>query len=67
MKQVNNLLKLDPGNTDLLAQKSENPCRQLEATKDKLDILREAQSQIEQQYVAGTIDGAHIWIFRKNS
>ena len=28
LKQVNNLLKLDPGNTDLLAQKQKILCRQ---------------------------------------
>ena len=61
LKQVNNLLKLDPGNTDLLAQKQKILADSIEATKDKLDILREAQSQIEQQYVAGTIDrGAYL-------
>ena len=61
LKQVNNLLKLDPGNTDLLAQKQKILADSIEATKDKLDILREAQSQIEQQYAAGTIDrGAYL-------
>ena len=40
----------------MLAQKQKILADSIEATKDKLDILREAQSQIEQQYAAGTID-----------
>lgn len=61
LKQVNKLLKLDPSNTDLLAQKQKILADSIKATEDKLKILSKAQSQIEQQYAAGDIDrGAYL-------
>lgn len=48
LKDVNKLLKLDPKNTELLAQKQANLKKAIGETKDRLDKLKEAQSQLKQ-------------------
>lgn len=53
LRDIEKLLKLDPGNTDLLAQKQEALGRALEGTKDKLDVLRQAQEDLNKQMVDG--------------
>ena len=40
--EVNKLLKMDPGNDDLLAQKQQILAEAVENTKNKLDTLKEA-------------------------
>lgn len=42
LKDVERLLKLDPGNTELLQQKQRLLAQSVEATADKLDTLRQA-------------------------
>ena len=42
--QVNRLLKLDPGNADLLAQKQEILAEAISNTRDKLDKLKTAEA-----------------------
>ena len=46
LKEVNKLLKLDPGNTDLLTQKQKLLKDAIGETKDRLQTLRDAQSQV---------------------
>lgn len=46
LKALNQALKLDPKNTELLSQKQEVLARNIAATKDKLDTLKEAQRQM---------------------
>ena len=46
LKDVNRLLKLDPGNTDLLKQKYSAMGKEIDATKQKLSTLKEAQKQM---------------------
>ena len=46
LKNLNQALKLDPGNTDLLAQKYDVLKRNINETKDKLNTLKEAQRQM---------------------
>ena len=61
LKAVNKALKLDPTNTELLAQKQKILAESVEATKDKLETLKSVQDQIRQQYEAGEIDrGAYL-------
>ena len=55
LKDVNKLLKLDPGNTDLLVQKHQNLQKAVEATKQKLQTLKTAQEQAKQALENGTI------------
>ena len=47
LKDVERLLKLDPSNTELLAQKQKLLNDRVEETKTKLDALREAQKSID--------------------
>lgn len=46
LKALNQALKLDPTNTELLAEKQDVLKKNIEATKDKLDTLKEAQRQM---------------------
>ena len=53
LRQVERLLKLDPGNTTLLAQKQELLAKSIGNTKDKLDTLKEAEKQVQVQFKKG--------------
>lgn len=55
LKQVENLLKFDPSNVDLLAQKQQLLGNAVEGVTQRLDVLRQAQSQVEQQFQNGEI------------
>ena len=55
LKDVTRLLKLDPTNTELLSQKQRLLKDAVSATKDKLDALKEAQSQAKAQLENGTL------------
>ncbi len=46
LKALNQALKLDPKNTELLAQKHEVLARNIQASKDRLETLKEAQKQM---------------------
>jgi len=55
LRAVERLLKLDPGNTELVAQKQAILAKQVEATKEKLLALKSTQAQVEQQFKSGEI------------
>ena len=55
LKDVNKLLKMDPGNTNLLSQKYKTLQTEIKATKEKLDTLKEASKQADQALKDGTI------------
>ena len=55
LKDVNRLLKLDPGNTDLITQKQKLLKDAINSTKEKLDALKEAQIQAKQQLENGEL------------
>lgn len=55
LRDVERLLKLDPGNTDLLAQKQRLLQDAIDGTEKKLSSLKEAQAQAKQQLEAGTL------------
>lgn len=55
LKDVDRLLKFDPGNTAALAQKQELLSKQIEVTSQKLQGLKNAQSQVEQQFKSGNL------------
>lgn len=48
--QINKLLKIDPGNTELLAQKQKVLSDAVGNTKEKLETLREAEKQVQEQF-----------------
>ncbi len=53
--QINKLLKLDPKNTELLAQKQKVLAEAIDNTEDKLGTLREAEKQAQEQFKKGEI------------
>ena len=55
LKDVENLLKLDPGNTELLAQKHRLLGDAVKETKEKLETLKTAAEQAEKALNDGTI------------
>ena len=55
LKDVNRLLKLDPSNTELLSQKQRLLKDAIGATKEKLDSLKVAQEQANQQLENGEL------------
>lgn len=55
LRQVEKLLKFDPGNTELLAQKQELLSKSVSNTEEKLNALKAAQSQVQAQFENGDI------------
>lgn len=55
LKDVEKLLKLDPHNTELMAQKQRLLKDVIGETKDKLEALKTAQQQVQQQFERGEI------------
>lgn len=53
LRDVNKLLKFDPGNADLLAQKQEILSEALDNTSKKLETLKEAEKQVQKQFEKG--------------
>ena len=55
LRDINRLLKLDPGNTDLIAQKHRALGEQIDAAKDKLKQLRSYDEQLQSSLKSGEI------------
>ena len=55
LKQVDRLLKLDPGNTDLITQKQKILAESVSNTSEKLKTLKEAEKQAQEQFAQGKI------------
>ena len=55
LREVNKLLKLDPTNTEALAQKQTLLKDAISETKEKLDILKTAESQVQEQFKNGKV------------
>lgn len=56
LTEVEKALKFNPENTELLAQKQELLAKQVENTKNKLNVLKEAQEQVEQTFANGDME-----------
>lgn len=54
LKDINNLLKIDPGNTELLSQKYKLLQTDIDGCKTKLTTLKEAQQQMVREGKVGT-------------
>lgn len=65
LRQVERLLKFDPGNTEALAQKQELLAEQISATSEKLNKLRSVQKQVNEQFKRGDISEAQYRAFRR--
>jgi len=55
LKDINNLLKLDPTNVELLQQKQKALADEIESTKEKLETLKTAEQQAQQQFAEGKV------------
>lgn len=53
LREVERLLKMDPGNTEAMKQKQELLAKAVGETKDKLDLLKDAEKQVEEQFKNG--------------
>ena len=58
--QVNRLLKMDPGNAELLAQKQQILAEAVENTSKKLDTLKEAERQVQEQLKRGEVSEEQV-------
>ena len=65
LKQIDKALKFDTGNVTLLTQKQEVLQKQVLTTKEKLETLRQAQSQVEQQFKNGDIGADQYRAFQR--
>ena len=55
LKDIDKLLKFNPGNTELLAQRQQLLTDRIAATSEKLEGLRAAQAQVQAQFDRGDI------------
>lgn len=55
LRDINNLLKLDPTNTELLGQKQKALSDEINSTKEKLEALKTAEQQVQQQFKEGKV------------
>jgi len=55
LKDVERLLKLDPSNTELLSQRQKLLAQSVSETASKLDTLKTAEQQAQQQFAEGSI------------
>ncbi len=65
LKAVDKALKLNPNNVTLVKQKQDLLKDSIKETKSKLDVLKEAQSQVTAQYKKGEIDAGQYRAFQR--
>lgn len=66
LKQVNNLLKLDPKNTELLAQKQKLLSDSVLNATEKLKRLKDAQQEVNKLFTNGEIDEGQYRAFNRD-
>ena len=65
LREVNRQLRFDPHNTELLRQKQELLNESVGNTREKLETLRNAQSQVEEQFRSGEIGAEAYRAFQR--
>jgi phage-related minor tail protein len=60
LKEINRMLKFDPENADLLAQKQKVLAGTIDNTKEKLEKLKEAERQVQEQFARGEVSEAQV-------
>ena len=60
LKELDRLLKFDPGNTDLLAQKQQVLAEAIENSAERLKTLKEAESQVQAQFKRGEASAEQV-------
>jgi phage-related minor tail protein len=58
--EINKLLKMDPSNTQLLAQKQKVLADSVDNTRKKLDTLKEAEKQVQEQFERGEVSEEQV-------
>ena len=58
--EINKLLKMDPGNTELLAQKQKVLADAVANTGEKLKTLKEAEKQVQKQFERGEVSEEQV-------
>lgn len=61
LSNVERLLKMDPGNMDLLREKQELLTNSINETKNKLDALKEAKKRADEEGIRNTEQGAKTY------
>ena len=65
LRDVNKLLKFDPNNTELMAQKQKLLNEQVENTSKKLKQLKEAEAQVQAQFEKGDMKEEQYRAFQR--
>lgn len=65
LRGVESLLKMDPGNTDLLAQRQEILTEAIAETNEKLNLLKQVQAQVADQFARGEIGADQFRDFQR--
>lgn len=65
LRDVDRLLKFDPGNVEALAQKQEILRKQVENTTEKLNRLKSVQGEVEKQFQNGDIGEKQYRAFKR--
>lgn len=65
LRQINNQLKFDPHNAVLLQQKFDVLSEKVQQTRTKLQALKDAQSQVEDQFRRGDIGAEEYRAFQR--
>ncbi|OLN21908.1 hypothetical protein BTO30_12480 [Domibacillus antri] len=65
LRDVERLLKFNPGNTEALAQKQKLLSDQVSVTTDKLNQLKQAEQQVQAQFASGKISEEQYRAFRR--
>jgi phage-related minor tail protein len=65
LRATERLLKLDPKNTDLLAQRQKLLAEAVENSREKLDRLKTAQEQVNEQFRKGEINEEQYRAFQR--
>ena len=63
--EINRLLKFDPDNAELLAQKQKVLAATIANTSDKLKTLREAERQVQKQFERGEVSEDQVRALRR--
>lgn len=65
LREVNRMLKFDPKNAELLAQKQTLLAGSIDNTKEKLEKLKEAERQVQEQFARGDVTEAQVRALRR--
>lgn len=58
--EINKLLKMDPGNAELLAQKQKVLAEAVKNTAEKLETLKDAEKQVQKQFERGEVSEEQV-------